>query len=145
MADQIIKINTGAVTYQIQDADGEVLGKVKFTPTDTGLLSRVDEIEKFFNELEVADNPTNEQIIELDETIKAQFDYVLGRPVSADLFGIVQPLTPLEDGSFFFMSVFDGVADAIKNAFEDRAAAKAARVEAAVKSIEAETSDATED
>ena len=42
MADLRLHVDTGAVTYHIYDADGEEIGKVKFTPTDTGIMERQD-------------------------------------------------------------------------------------------------------
>lgn len=140
MAEMKLKVDTGAVTYRIYDADGEEIGKVKFTPTDTGIMERQKQVVDYLNSVQFREElDAAEQIVELDRNIREQFDYLFGRPVSKDLFALAQPLTPLENGDFFFDSILDAVGDVISKAYKERLDRKMQKVAEATKDYEAES------
>lgn len=145
MADLRLHVDTGAVTYHIYDADGEEIGKVKFTPTDTGIMERHNKVVEYLNSIEFKDDMDTEmQVVDLDKKICAQFDYLFGRPVSKDLFALAKPLTPLENGDYFFENVLDGIGDVIKEAYQRRLQKKLEKVAEATKEYQEDEATASD-
>jgi hypothetical protein len=118
-----LRINTGAVTVPIISETGETIGSFRFNPTDSNILSRLDAVASYFQSVDYdkGAETTVEEITELDGIIKEKFDYLLGYPVSGELFKACGPLSPTGNGSLFFLEVLEGIAELCNEALADRA------------------------
>lgn len=138
MATEVMKlrVETGAVTVNVEDERGEVIGSFDFNPSDSNILSRYSKVVDFFNAITFDSNaPDEEQIAQMDKLnsdIKAQFDYLLGYNVSEGLFGLCGPLTVTKSGDFFFEQVMEGVGGIIEKVTKKRLDKKMAKIRKAV-------------
>lgn len=133
MADTLIlKVNTGAVNVSLQDKDGEELGTFKFNPTDTGILTRYENVVDFFNSIKFADEMTEEESLakvkEMDEKIGEQFDYLFGYRVSDGIFGRCGACTVTENGDLYFEIVIEQIATLIEQTMQKRVEKKLKKV-----------------
>ncbi len=137
MADVMkLRVETGAVTVEVEDERGVVLGTFDFNPTDSNILSRYGKVVDFFNavsfDTEADDEQQIAQMDKLNGDIKEQFDYLLGYEVSEGLFGRCGPLTVTKNGDFFFEQVLDNVGKIIEQTTKKRLDKKLARIKKAV-------------
>lgn len=116
----VIKIDDGLKTYDIQNLDGKVLGSFSFNPSDTNIIHRHAEVVEALEKLEL-DISTNEEEINLDEAFKAfekvvyeKINYLLNADVAKDFFSIMGPFSPLASGQFFVESVINAIGQAIQ-------------------------------
>lgn len=115
-----ISVNTGAIIVPIKDEFGEKIGEMKFIPSDVDILKRYQDVQKWFETVDVHDVDTSEKVVEISDKIKEQFDILFNAPVSQGLFGKCSPLTPLADGTIYCESVMKGVGDLFKETFKER-------------------------
>ncbi len=132
MSENIIKISTGAKRYELQDADGEVIGKFKFNPSDVGIIERYEKVADWFNAIEIGEEFGLPEAIDLSNGIKEQFDYLFGYPVSTGLFTKCNPLSPTENGDFFFEVVVDALVSVVSKETDMRMDKKIKRIQKAV-------------
>lgn len=123
-----LKVDTGKIVVPIEDTDGESLGKMTFIPTDMDILNRYGSVVEFFNNVKFSENPTEQEITEFAEKVKEELDYLLGYPVSKDIFQRCSPLTIVSNGDFFFESVIDGIAEIAEQITNERVQKKLAKV-----------------
>ena len=128
----IITLNTGDVTYAINNEFGETIGTIRFNPADVDLVRRCERVAEFFRDNAFPKNGTTEQFYEYTDKIKEQFDFVLNRKVSDEIFKVCNPLTLLADGTYFYVSVLDAIMDIVRTETKKRAEESARRVEEAV-------------
>ena len=114
-----IVVDTGARTYTIYDSDEDMLGKFKFNPSDFGIIKRVEKAQSKLETLGEVEN--TDDLFAADETIKSVFDEMMNYPVSDSLFTKATPTTLLENGKFYFETVFEAITQLISNTVEDRA------------------------
>lgn len=131
-----IKVNTGSVRYTIEDEDGEILGEIKFCPTDPGIIARLNTVAPKLTEVmgkikECDENNLSELATVSDAAVREQFDFLFGRPVSDVLFSTVHPLATLDYGIPYFISVFNGIAETISKESEQRFQKMEERINAA--------------
>lgn len=134
----VIKLNTGEVNYELKDESGAHIGAIRFNPADFDLIRRAEAVEKFFNEYQVPDDLTLEAFFACTDEIKKQFDFLLNRPVSAELFSVCNPMTLLADGSYYFTGVLAVILDLVRTETGKRIKASEKRVAAAVADITGE-------
>lgn len=115
-----ISLNTGAVKLPIKDEFGDIIGEIKFIPTDTDIIKRYGVVEEWFKSVDLNDSATSEDIVKLSDDVKAQFDILLNAPVSKDIFGICSPLTPLANGELYCQAVMEAIKDVIEEEFSTR-------------------------
>ncbi|MBQ6679551.1 MAG: hypothetical protein IJM76_05960 [Lachnospiraceae bacterium] len=127
-----LSVNTGAVKVPVKDEFGEVIGEIRFIPTDADILRRYPKVAEFFREFKVPENAGDDDLIALSDKIKEQFDFLLNGPVSDGLFAKCSPLTPLADGTLYCACVLDAIGDLILDVFKERAE-KLKKVEEATK------------
>ena len=73
-----LKIDLGFKSYDIEDADGNHIGTIRFNPSDPGLAGRWESVEAAFSELGNLEELTPAKAIELDRNVKDRIDHALG-------------------------------------------------------------------
>lgn len=124
-----VGVNTGAVKAVFDDENGEVIGEVKFIPTDFGIVSRLKETQKRLEKIEVTEDYDGCE--KIAEEIKAAIGYLVNASVD-DLFGKCNPLTSTSDGRFFFEVVVEGIGNIIEQMFEKRVTTRKERIDKAM-------------
>ena len=127
-----IVIDDGTEEVPVKNKKGDVIGIMKFRPTDIGQVSRynemADKIEDVLAPLEnIGINPDgtpmsdDEEDWETMESVKKQifdiFDYIYDGNMSEAFFSKMHPFSPVK-GNFFCMSAFDLVGKYISAAFD---------------------------
>lgn len=125
-----IKVDTGAINVLVRDKDGDALGHIKINPADMDILKRYGKVADKFNaiEFEEGKEPTDEELIELSDMVKGQFDYLLNYPVSEVLFSKCSPLTIISDGDFYFENVMKGLEPVLEKITNKRVAKKMKKI-----------------
>lgn len=131
-ASNILTLNTGDVNYAIRNEYGEEIGSIRFNPADMDIMRRCDQVEQWFKELEIPDEPTIDDFFALTDKIKAQFDFLLNRNVSGEVFKVCNPLTLTADGSYYYTNVLDAVMQIIAETVKERRAKSEQRIAEAV-------------
>lgn len=120
MSEQI-KIDSGLKTYDVVDKERRLLCQITFNPSDTGIAERYEEVKKQLTNLKKdfgkrAEKKTLvEQLKELDSIVYEKIDYLLGAEVSASIFSIMGPFSPLSNGQFFFENVLAAITQIIQS------------------------------
>ena len=134
MANDVMKlrVETGAVTVDVEDERGEKLGSFDFNPSDSNILKRYGAVVDFFNGVTVDETQDEEQQLQqmnrLADDIAGQFDYLLGYEVSEGIFGRCGPLTVTKSGDFFFEQVLTGIGGLIEQVTKKRLDKKLAKI-----------------
>lgn len=133
MADVMkLRVETGAVTVELEDERGDKLGAFTWNPTDSNILKRYGAVVDFFSgvSFDGADDDEQQlrQMNKLCDDIAGQFDYLLGYAVSEQLFAKCGPLTVTRDGDFFFEKVLEGIGSLIEQTTKKRLDKKLARI-----------------
>lgn len=119
-----LAVDTGSITVELEDKNGNVIGDFEFVPTDTDILKRFDAVVDAMNNLQMGDNPTAEAIIQASDTVREQFDYLLGGKVSDGIFAKCGPFTTVKSGNFFFEEVLEGIGGLIESTTKQRISKK---------------------
>lgn len=128
----VINLTTGDVTYAIRNEFGEEIGAIRFNPADIDIVRRCDAVAKWFSKVDIPKNPTLEQVYEFSDKVAEQFDYLLNRKVSGEIFKVCNPLTLLSDGTRFYVGVLNAVMEILTQTVHERAEKSAERVAEAV-------------
>ena len=115
-----LSVDTGSITVELEDKNGNVIGEFEFVPTDTDILKRFDAVVDAMNNLQMGDNPTADAIIQASDTVREQFDYLLGGKVSGGIFAKCGPFTTVKSGNFFFEEVLEGIGGLIESTTKQR-------------------------
>ena len=128
----VLKVDTGAITIDLQDAKGKKIGEFDFNPSDSNIFKRYENVVEFFNNITFSEDLTEAQQIEeinkICDSINEQFDYLFGYKVGSSIFGTCGPLTVVSSGDFFFESVLDGIGNLIEKITKQRVEKKLAKV-----------------
>ena len=108
----VIKINDGFKTYDIQNQDGKLLGQFSFNPADTNIIKRYNDA------VENAD--TAEVYKKLDEKTYELIDGIFNADVASNFFQIMGPFSPLANGEFFVASVIGAIGQALESELGER-------------------------
>lgn len=131
-----LKVETGAVTVEVEDERGKVIGTFDFNPADSNILKRYGAVVDFFNGLSQKEGLTEEeQVAELNriqDQIGEQFDALLGYKVSDGLFGACGPLTVTKNGDFYFEQLLEKIGGLIESVTQKRIDKKLAKIRRAV-------------
>lgn len=124
-----LKVNTGAVTVDVENENGKKIGEFEFVPTDTDIINRYGAVVDFFNYVTFDENEPNEELVKrFSSQIREQFDYLFNYPVSESIFTKCGPLTPTQDGDFFFEKVLDGIRALIEKVTNERVEKKMKKI-----------------
>lgn len=123
-----IKINSGVQTYRFFDEEDSLITSFSINPADISLLTRCEETQEFFENNKLEDAKTAKEMLEVNNAIEKQIDYLLG--VETTIFR--KPLTAttvMPDGRTFAELILDTVLEHIKPELEKRAKAKKERLD----------------
>lgn len=122
-----LKVDTGSVTVVLEDAGGKQIGEFEFIPTDSDILRRFDATVDVLNGMNFGSEPDADAINRAADTVREQFDYLLGGPVSAGIFAKCGPFTVVKSGDFFFETVLEGIGNLIEAKTKQRIEKKLAK------------------
>lgn len=129
----VLTITTGDVNYAIRNEYGEEIGAIRFNPADIDIIRRCDAVENWFrNEFKIPESPTLDDVYAATDKIKAQFDFMLNRNVSGEIFKVCNPLSVLDDGSYFYVGVLNAIVDIVAKVIHERTEKSVRRIEEAV-------------
>ena len=135
-----LRVETGALSVEVEDELGHVIGTFSFNPADSNILKRYGAVVDFFNGVSFDEAmPEDEQIAamnKLADDIAGQFDYLLGAGVAEGLFAQCGPLTVTKNGDFFFEQVLEGVGSLIESVTKKRLDKKLAKIKKATEKYE---------
>lgn len=124
-----LKVDTGAVTVDVENENGKKIGEFEFVPTDTDIVNRYGSVVEFFNNVSFNENEGNEEIVKkFSSQIRDQFDHLFNYPVSDSIFSKCGPLTPVQNGDFFLEVVLDGIRGIIENVTNERVEKKMKKI-----------------
>ena len=127
-----LRVETGAVTVDVEDERGCLIGQFDFNPADSNILKRYSAVVDFFNGVTFDEAASDEEQIaqmnKLADDIAGQFDYLLGYSVSEGIFGRCGALTVTKSGDFFFEQVLEGIGSLIESVTKKRLDKKLAKV-----------------
>lgn len=123
-----IRVSTGKITVPIIDSDGETVGKITFNPTDVDILKRYEAVIDALNAITVPDGADADAIFTVSDELKRQVDFLLGYPVSDEIFGRCNPLTLTDTGDFYIDVVLAGIGDLLEQITKQRIERKKAKI-----------------
>lgn len=126
---KIVTVDVGEVSYTLQTSDGTEIATIRLNPADPAIFFRYQDAQE-----RIKDIPDDIGFREMDETIRKELAYILGRDVS-DLFRLCSPLGLMQDGSFFFEKILDVIGDIVSEAAEQRTKKARKRIKDALKDI----------
>lgn len=120
-----ISIDSGLKTYDILDPDGNLMGTVRFNPSDPGIAARwmeaapkiQTETEKMLKGLD-SPEAALAALLESDRQIKSLIDYAFGSPVSAVFFGGQSSYGVCGDGRLVIEHVLDALQPVLAEAMQ---------------------------
>lgn len=108
-------INTGTKKYVIKDEYRRPMGEFFWNPSDTGILSRYDDVVTFFNNLDLKEGEDAEKfIVDADKGIVEKMSYLLNEDTSTSLFSRVAPLSMLANGNVYAYEVLERIAGLVE-------------------------------
>lgn len=136
MSTPTLTVNTGNVRYQLLNEYGQEIGVLQFNPLDIDIVRRADLVEEFFRGINVDQDVTVAKLVEINNEIKEQFNFLLNNKDAADnLFGSCNPLAPTEDGTFYFAVLLEHIIKVIEETTEMKFKSQAKKIEDAVADI----------
>ena len=83
---QRITIDTGVKSYEVADLDGNVLGVIRFNPTNTDIVVRLnnlnDRLQSEDFEKEIAESEAVGSLAKMNQRVRDALDEAIGSPVS---------------------------------------------------------------
>ena len=114
----VIKIDDGTRTYDIQNKQGKLLCTFSFNPYDGGLVNRYKEVSNNLNvmasNLDKENISEEEKYLKAESFIKEQYNYLFNSDVEGSFFSVLSPLTLMPNGSVFAEHVMEVIADTVK-------------------------------
>ncbi len=129
-------IDDGLQEYTFKNKRGDVIASFTFNATDTGILTRYENVVNKFNDLvlkEIDEDRTTEEIVKLENDITECFNELFGRDMKNDLFSMYKPLTLFGNGIFYCRYIFERVEEIIEIEFNTRLESSKAKVKKATK------------
>ena len=134
-------IITGVRIYPIKNELGEVISNIHFNPTDSNLMHRFNEVDKYLKKLSESlpedGSPTMEEEIALNKEIAEKFNYLTGHGAGNELFSYCGALTITSNGSIYCMNVLNLIKELIDEGVPER-------IEKFNKTVEKHTAEYTE-
>lgn len=110
-------IDDGIKTYDIKNKQGKLLCTFSFSPYDSGLVDRYEEVSKNLNamalKLEKEKISNQERHARAETYIKEQYNYLFNADVEGSFFSVLSPLTALPNGKIFAEHVMEVIANKI--------------------------------
>ena len=108
------KVKTGALNVVLTNEDDEEIGRFPFNPVDLNIVRRYEEVVTNLEKMELPEDATEQDILELSDKLEGQIDYLLNSKASKSVFAICNPLTLTESGDFFIENIIVEIADIIE-------------------------------
>ena len=133
---QFMDLDDGSISIVIRNKDKQEIGAFSFWPTDTGILERYDKVVEALSAIKMPENADDVEngaaaVVEADNLIRKQFNYLLNGNVSEGIFAKCAPLTLTGNGDFYFENVMSGIAGLIEQHMGKRVKDKLAKIKAA--------------
>lgn len=107
-----INSNLGGALLHFTFSEGdEVISSFRINPGDIKLVHRFQVASEFFNNIEMPENATFEDIVQLNDNVERKICEVLGYDAKESLFGRISATTVLPDGNLFVSLVLDKIAE----------------------------------
>ena len=104
------KVKTGALNVVLTNEDDAEIGRFSFNPVDLNIIRRYEEVVANLEKMEVPEDATEKDILELSDRLEEQIDYLLNSKASKSVFAICNPLTLTESGDFFIENIIVEIA-----------------------------------
>jgi len=124
-------IDDGLQDVVFKNNKGEVFSSFSFNPSDTGLLTRYDELVEFLDSVTIEDGEVDKQIIQLEKTIKEMIDKLFNRKISEDVFKMYAPCTIFANGDMFIEVLIRHIGEVIEGETDKRLKKKVAKIKKA--------------
>lgn len=123
-----LRIDLGLRTYDIEDADGNFVGAIRFNPADIGFVARWNSFQEYATRL--ADNPprTPQAMAAADEELKRLMDKVFAAPCADVLLQGQSCFAMCMDGRFILTNVLEALVPVMKGAITEAQQASAERM-----------------
>lgn len=125
------KVKTGALNVILTNEDDEEIGRFPFNPVDLNIVRRYEEVVTNLEKMELPEDATEQDILELSDKLEGQIDYLLNSKASKSVFAICNPLTLTESGDFFIENIIVEIADIIEQVTDQRIKKKQAKIKRA--------------
>lgn len=125
------KVKTGALNVVLTNEDDTEIGRFSFNPVDLNIIRRYEEVVANLEKMEVPEDATEKDILELSDRLEEQIDYLLNSKASKSVFAICNPLTLTESGDFFIENIIVEIADVIEQVTDQRIKKKQAKIKRA--------------
>lgn len=125
------KVKTGALNVILTNENDEEIGRFLFNPVDLNIIRRYEEVVANLEKMEVPEDATEKDILELSDRLEEQIDYLLNSKASKSIFAICNPLTLTESGDFFIENIIVEIADVIEQVTDQRIKKKQAKIKRA--------------
>ena len=122
------KVKTGALNVILTNEDDEEIGRFPFNPVDLNIVRRYEEVVANLEKMELPEDATEQDILELSDKLEGQIDYLLNSKASKSVFAICNPLTLTESGDFFIENIIVEIADIIEQVTDERIKKKQAKI-----------------
>ena len=122
------KVKTGALNVVLTNEDDAEIGRFSFNPVDLNIIRRYEEVVANLEKMEVPEDATEKDILELSDRLEEQIDYLLNSKASKSVFAICNPLTLTESGDFFIENIIVEIADVIEQVTDQRIKKKQAKI-----------------
>lgn len=111
-----LKIDLGLRTFNVEDADGNAIGTIRFNPSDIGFVGRWQAFQD--RAVKLGDEPpaTPQAMAQADAELKELLDKVFAAPCSDTLFQGLSCFALCEDGRFVLTNVVEALVPEIKDA-----------------------------
>lgn len=115
-----IVVDDGSKIYTIENKRGKVLGKFEFSPTDTNIVKRYEEVVEFYNSYQLPENPTETDMRTAEDEITNRISYLVGADAKEAFFSILGAFSPLANGELFIENVLSSIAKVIEREMNTR-------------------------
>lgn len=122
-----ITINAAAEEYAFKDENGKLLFTLTFYPSDVGILNRYETLVSALNDIEVKNIDKNSPIQEVaallktaEESIAEHIDRFFNAQMAKQIFAVMSPFTPLNNGKLYVEEVMDRIGTIIESELKVR-------------------------
>lgn len=126
-------VDDGLHEVVLENNKGEVFCNFFFHPADMGLIERYEHLVDFLNTASIddEDGDTPQAITKLETEVKEEFDKLLNRKVSGEVFKVYSPCTLFANGDMFVEVLIKHIGEVIEKESGQRLKKKVAKIKKA--------------
>lgn len=113
---------------EIVNSRKEVTGGFWWNPADLDIAKRAEKVIEFFENLKLTRDAKADELFEISDKIKDQFDYLLSPGAAEELFKYSNPLSLRPDGPLYCEYVLSTIAQFIESEMNVRLKKTSARI-----------------